>query len=414
MKNRRTPGARLGRGALAVGVLALALVTQACGPATATPHVTSAYFGMHAPGLDTAWPQASVGTVNLTTNGVYWPQLEPAPGTFDFTHLDTVVDQAHAHRAQPLLILGQTPSFHSKTPHAANVLGSVPKMAAWRTYVARVAGRYGTRVDYQIWPEANAASNWAGSRKQLAALVAAASKIIHAKAKKAVVVSPAMVIRLSFQQRALSKFFATRVGGKRVGSYVDAVAIDAYPLQRGTPEDSAALIKKARRILAAQKVRAPLWNVEINYGVAGGHAPVSSFPASKQASYVMRTFLLNAANGVKRVQWLAWADINELAIQMVQPDGVTPTAAGKAFVMVRAWMIGQSVPSCVSTRATHLYACKTVRAGHASWVYWTTKGTARVKAPQGSRHLQRMLGTPTATHAGKRITVTTAPVRVYH
>ena len=223
-----------------------------------------------------------------------------------------------------------------------------------------------------------------------------------------------MVARLPYQMKQFASLIATKVAGKPLGRYVDAVAIDAYPVPQGSPEDSAALLRKAHRILAADKVSAPLWNVEINYGVAGNHVPVTSFGANKQASYVVRTFLLDAADGVQRVYWLGWAHIDELAIQMVRPDQVTPTAAGKAYAMVRSWMIGQTVPTCVSNHKTRLYSCKTVRAGHASWVYWTTAGKTKVTAPKGSRHLQRMLGSPTRTHAGKRFVVTTAPVRVSH
>jgi polysaccharide biosynthesis protein PslG len=410
----RGASARIGRGMAAVGVLVLTLVAQACGPASARPHVTSTYFGMHAPTYDTAWPDRAVGAVNLTTNGVYWPQLQTTAGSagFDFSRLNSLVRQAHAHHAQPLLVLGQTPTFASTAPDDEHVLSTVPRMNAWRAYVAAVVARYKTRLDYEIWPEPNAAGNWQGSRKQLAELVVAAAKIIHKTSPKAVVVSPGLVIRKGSQQRWMSKFFATRVGGVRVGHYVDAVGIDAYPVQHGTPEDSAALLKAAHHILVKHKVTAPLWNVEINYGVVGGHAPVAPFATAKQASYVVRTYLLNAANGVKRVYWLGWADIAEVAIQMVQPDQVTPTAAGRAFATVRDWMAGQTAPSCVLHRATHVYACQMVRAGHASWVYWTTRGTAKVRVPKGSRHVATMDGD--VRDAPKRVTVTSAPIRVYH
>jgi len=410
----RTWGAQVGREVLAVAALVLTLVMQASGPAVASTQVTSKYFGMHVPAADTAWPSAKVGAVNLTTNNVYWPQLETSRGHFAWGHLNALVKKAHAHGAQPLLILGQTPKFHSTKPSSAVVTGTVPAMAPWRAYVSRVAARYKSRIDYQIWPEANAASNWRGTPAQLAKLVVAAAKIIHAKAPKAVVLSPAMVLRKAYQRHAMNRFFASKVNGVRVGHYVDAVAVDAYPLQHGTPEDSAALLRTAHHILAVNKVRAPLWNVEVNYGVAGGHAPVATFGAAKQASYVMRTYLLNAANGVKRVYWLGWAHIDEVAIQMVQADGVTRTAAGNAFATARTWMAGQRVAGCTRAKATHVFTCKLVRAGHASWVYWTTAGTAKVRVPQGARHLQRMGASPTATTAGKRISVTTSPVRVYH
>ena len=407
MKSWRVSGARVGRAGLGVGALVLALAAQACGPASASTHVTSRYFGMHAPSISATggFPDAPVGAVNLTTNGVYWPDIEPSDGNFQWTRLDGLVDQAHAHGAQPLLVLGLTPRFASTTPRHEVVAATVPKMTAWKDYVRHVVNKYGTRIDYQVWPEADIAANWSGRPKQLAKLVVAAARIIHKNAPKAVVVSPAMVLRLPYQQRAMSKFFAVRVDGVRVGRFLDAVGIDAYPLQHGTPEDSVALIKKARKILVANKVTAPLWNVEITYGVAGAHATVSPYTASKQASYVARTFLLNAANGVKRVYWLGWARIAEVAIQMVQPDGVTPSAAGNAYTMVRGWMAGQTVKTCARKPGTHVYACAMVRSGRASWVYWTTRGTG---ARQAARSGQSVLP---ASPEGKNIQVCRATCR---
>ena len=149
--------------ALAAAAVAAALVAQVAGSASAVPRVSDQYFGMHVPGSDTAWPDAKVGAVNLTTNLVYWPQLEPTEGTFDWTRLDALVAQARAYGARPLLVLGQTPSYASTSPTTANVAGTVPTMAAWKTFVSAVAERYKTRIDYEIWPEPNAASNWLGT-----------------------------------------------------------------------------------------------------------------------------------------------------------------------------------------------------------------------------------------------------------
>src|SRR3954452_16713523 len=135
------------RGVLAAVAVTVTLAVQACMPASASTHVTSRYFGMHAPQLAGAFPHAPVGAVNLTTNGVYWPQLEPSAGHFDFRRLQLLVEQAHAHRARPLLVLGFTPRFHSTTPHHGNVAATAPEMPAWRRYVRHVVGRFGARLD---------------------------------------------------------------------------------------------------------------------------------------------------------------------------------------------------------------------------------------------------------------------------
>ncbi len=319
------------------------------------------------------------------------------------------------HGAKPLLVLGQTPAFHSTSPGSAQVWATVPNMAAWKTYVQRVVARYGTRLDYEIWPEADISSNWAGTPQELAKLVAAAGKIIHAAAPHATVVSPAMVLRLPFERRWMNKFFAQKVGGRRIGQYVDAVGIDPYPMQKGTPEDSLALITKARHVLASHNVTAPLWNVEINYGVAGGGVPITHHSsATKQASYVVRTYVLNAAAGIRRVYWLGWGRFLTMDVQMVETDGVTPTAAGRAYVQVEKWLIGQQVRACPRDRHSHVYTCTLSRSGHPSWIYWVPTGTKTVRAPKGARFVQSLTGHVSHTAHRKKIKVTSSPVLVYH
>lgn len=397
------------RGLLVVAVAAVALILQACGSASAGAAVKDRFFGMH--GADPSlFPQA-VGAVDLTSNGVYWPDLQTSATTWSWDHLDTLVDQARSNGAQPLLVLGQTPAW-TKSGGAAT--SSVPDMDKWKAYVRAVVHRYGTRLDYEIWPEPNITSNWSGSPKALAKLVAAASTVIHRAQPHAVVVSPAMVLRLKFERIFMDKFFAQKVGGFGMGHYIDAVGIDAYPVQTGSPEDSMKLVGQARAILRSHKVSDPLWNVEINYGVAGGGQTIAHHSsASKQASYVVRTYVLNAAAHVQRVYWLGWGTYPTMDVALADASG-SPTKAGTAYSVVASWLRGQRPGACQRTSSKHLYTCKLVRSGSTSWVYWTTKGKTVVHAPRGSRHVQTMLGAVSGTRAGKAVTVTSAPVRIYH
>ncbi|MGC4110517.1 MAG: hypothetical protein QM747_08870 [Nocardioides sp.] len=417
------------------GLVATAVLLQACGQASASGtsgsrlgadssrHTTTSrasgsavsarFFGMHAPTLDTAYPKAKVGSYDLTTNGVYWPDIETAPGTYDFTKLDLLVDRARSKHAQPLLVLGQTPAFDSTQPGAANVHATMPKMGAWKAYVSALVNRYGTKIDYGIWPEPNITENWSGTPKQLATLVSAASKIIHAKAKHAVVVSPAFVLRLKFEQKFMNAFFASKVGGKPIGRSVDAVGVDPYPLVNGTPEDSLGLIKDAGKILKKHKVKAPLWNVEINFGVVGGHAGGKHWSNTKQQQYLVRNYLLDAGASVARVYWLGWFSFSEAAVQLVQSDGVTPTPAATSLGVVQTWLTGERVSPCARAKKTKIWSCKLVAKGHTSWVYWVTRGTAYVKAPQKTRKVSTITGSTKKTHPGKRLKVTASPIWVH-
>jgi len=98
---------------------------------------------------------------------------------------------------------------------------------------------------------------------------------------------------------------------------------------------------------------------------------------------------------------------------MVQPDGVTPTAAGLAFARIQGWLLGQHARGCTQDTGTGVYACQFVRDGRTSWAYWVQSGASHVKAPAGVRHVQTMYGVKSLTRPGARIRVTNQPVWVY-
>jgi hypothetical protein len=154
--------------------------------------------------------------------------------------------------------------------------------------------------------------------------------------------------------------------------------------------------------------------MEINYGILGAHQTVTPLAPSTQASYVVQTYLLNAAAGVKRVYWLEWHYKPTLGVQLVDVDNTTPTEAGVAYRTVHRWLLGTKVHSCSVSGKHRLYACELFVKRRPAWVYWTMKGTAHLRAPHGARHLETMSGRRHRIHAGKRLAVTNAPIFVHH
>ena len=390
--------------------------SQAVTPARA-PRVSPRFFGMHVPALAREFPDAPVGAVDLTTNGVYWPTLEPSAGVWDFSRLDATLAQARAHGVRPLVVLGGTPAFHSTTTQSPS-WPSVPSMSAWKAFVTavttHVAATHTGVVDYQIWPEPNVPNNFTGTPQQMADLVAAAARIIRSASPDATVVAPAMVLRFRGERRFMNQFFAAKVHGTPVGDLVDAVGVDPYPLEGGTPEDALTLVRNAQRSLARAGVTAPVWTLEINYGVpAGGVTPAAPMPARTQAAYVVRTYVTSAAAGVRRVYWLGWFGYYSLGVQMVGSDGVTPTAAGRAFALVHDWLVGHRARGCTLEPTSGVYTCTFVKAGRVSHVYWTAHGAARVHVPAGARRVERTTGAVSRVRPGDRLRVTGAPVLVH-
>jgi hypothetical protein len=355
------------------------------------------------------FPRAPITAVNLTTAGVYWNEVETAPGRYDFARLDDIVATSEDRHAQPMLLLGFTPAFHARRPRSSTAATTMPDEVAWRAWLTTVVDRYGDRLDYQVWPEANIVSNWSGTPEQMARLTAVAGEVIHAHAPDAVVVAPATTLRLSSQRQWMSRFWSTQVAGSPVADRVDAVALDPFPLEDGTPEDALDLICKARHILAKHAGDLPLWTNEINYGVpSGGALGVEPYPDAKQAAVVARTYLLQAAMGIDRVYWLGWFSYDGVAVEMVR-DGLT-TAAGRSFITVHDWLAGQTRPLC--RVESGLYECVVNGQAGVRQIFWRQHGTSSVTAEAGAARVETLAGRARQVAEGDLVRVGQAPVAI--
>jgi hypothetical protein len=407
-------------------------------------------FGVH----DYYWNslhRAGTGAIRLWDAGVQWRDLFPTPDAPNWTRLDDVVQTAHTNHTEVTLVLGLSPSY------AAAVPTDPPDPAMYDAYVRAVMSRYspshwgcGTSTGcyrgiaaYQVWNESNIATFWTGTNDQLAGLVKTVYDARNALDPGAKVVAPAMVTRLGYQQGGIKRFYATKLNNVPVWKYVDAISLNLYPTDTvsdshgrnrpATPEDSMALLAKVRGILAADGVPKsfPIWNTEINYGLRTGVSqPTPAKPVSSavQVAYVMRTFLLNAAQGVKRVDWYAY-DMGNIAPQYGgaplgntlltdpsdRPAG-TLTAAGRAFTRVQSWMKGTLVGTATkrpcSANSTGTYTCVIQYRSGMGRVYWNPWRTVNVKLVPSAHQKVSEGGSLSKVRGGATIKVGYQPVLV--
>ncbi|MBB6628494.1 hypothetical protein H5V45_14310 [Nocardioides sp. KIGAM211] len=382
-----------------------------CATTPPAGRLPASFWGMHvSQPIGADFPQAPIAAVNLTTAQTYWNIVETAPGQYDFARLDDIVSNSESRGAQPMVVLGFTPTFHAKNPASPTAAATMPDIAAWRAWVTAVVGRYGDRLDYQVWPEPNIVSNFSGTPAQMARLTVIAGGIIHAKAPDALVVAPATTLRLESQQQWMDRFWGSEVDGAPVADSVDAVALDPFPLQDGTPEDSLDLLCTARGILADHDVDLPLWTNEINYGVpSGGTSDVKPYPDAQQVAVVGRTFVLHAAVGIDRVYWLGWFSYPALAVSMARV-GVAPTPAGRAYTVVHDWLAGSPRPVCEVEKG--LYTCLVDQGDTVLRILWREKGTARVAASDGATRLRLLSGEDRRISGGDPVRVGQSPVAI--
>jgi hypothetical protein len=380
----------------------------------ATPRVTSTYFGM-TDSTPTSWPATRVGSIRLWDSGVTWRHLETSPGVFDFTNLDQQVAVARSHGARPLLTLGSTPRFHATKPNQAALYGrgsaSMPRLWAWERYVRKVVSRYGTKVDYQVWNEANVQGFWTGTPRQLAKLTQVTSKIVNANAPAAKLVSPSLGTRLSGQRLWLRNFYAQTVGGRRVARWVDVVSLHLYPLPSQGPEAAMKQLAAARSHLRALGVNKPIWNTEVNYGIqVGGGGTAKDISSRREAALLTRTYVLNIQNGVYRVYWYSW-DLQRFANTFLTTPAGALTQAGVAFGVVRTWLQGTRASGC-SRSSNGTYTCTFKYGSGVKRVYWNPSRKASVQTVSSATRLTYQTGGSTAIRGGKRIGVDFAPVMV--
>ena len=415
--------------AAVAGVLAGTLI-PATPASAASVKIDKRLFGMHDSDL-TSWPAVSPGSVRLWDAGVTWRDIERSPGVYDFSRLDQYVRAANAHGAEVTLVLGMTPDFYA--PAGGNATSMPADPAVWTNYVRAVAthyspanwqGRRGIGA-YQVWNEANVTGYWTGTPLDMAKLTKATWNAVKAVDKGALVISPAFAARIAEQIRGIQRFAFARVDGIPAWRFTDAISLNLYPKDKygtalGTPETSMALLATARKLLGFGGVppTKPIWNTEVNYGLAsGGTGKSTAISAEKQAAYVLRTFLLNAANGVQRVDWYMW-DRPQLGNTKLTTSTGVPTLAGRAFGLARSWMVGGTLvgPSkaakpCVRDRAG-TYTCVITYAGGVRRVYWNPTKKVTVKTAKSATFKVGVFGKRTKIKGGSRQSVDYRPLMV--
>ncbi len=304
--------------------------------ATTAP-IPSTYLGMHLNkwGTYTTWPgMLNFGTVRLWDTGTRWSDVQPQPGTWDWSRLDYYVNAAVKNHDAVIYTMGMTPQWASDRP-ADPKSGAVAEPAdldAWRRYVHAVATRYRGKITYwEIWNETDYAGFYDGSTPELVALTQAADEELKAVDPANVVLSPNFT---TGGLDAMSEFLSD--GG---GQYVDAMSVHLYP--HTTPEADRPFFVAVQDIMQRAGIGAkPLWNTE---GAAGDVTSTGAVTAG----LVARTYLLQWAWGVSNFDSYAW----DIAIggALSQPDHITPTVAGVAYEQVAGWLRGTRMLSRTHT-----------------------------------------------------------------
>ena len=417
-----------------------ALVLAACGGGsdTATPDAstggTSAEpigpvvapnaIGMQVEGVEVeAWPSAPFGALRLWDNGTAWSQIEVKKGEFKWDNLDGAIANANGKGLTDILmVLGTTPEwaaskktepfypFDPKDPTRPTGANSAPKdLKDWDEWVTAVVTRYkGQITSYEVWNEASLKMFFNGKPAVLAEMTKRAYDIIKANDPNALVVaaSPSMRTDASFQ-----KFYPVYLAElAKLDWPVDVFSVHAYPAGDQTPAERAALLATFKETLAAAGApEKPIWDTELNFGLAGpGDIAKTDITGAAAAGWVVRAYLDSMRNGIERSYWYIWT---QKPYPLLGVQAYPGSDGEQGFFALDNWVVGSEFGGCTDEAGT--VTCTFARDGQQSIVAWAEQGDAPYTLPAGAQLVCDPLAQCTEGTEGTQITLTQIPVRIY-
>ncbi len=378
--------------------------------------IQRAFVGMHIEGVEGgAWASAPFGALRLWDNGTAWSQIELAKGQFKWDNLDGALENATSKGMDDILyVLGTTPEWAAQEvnendypqPGAASAPANLDD---WDEWVTAVVTRYGDRIPYyQIWNEANLVNFYRGTPAEMAEMTKRAYDIIKANVPDALVVSPSPSTRLT---GAFDRFFPEYLTElQKLGWPVDIWAVHTYPDGQGTPVTRALLVQKFKDALsAASAPELPIWDTEVNYGIAGpGETPGQEITGDSAAGFVVRTYIDDLRLGIDRSYWYIWS-LQPLPFLGIQAFAGSPSEQG--FFALDNWVTGATFNGC--TEENNSVICDFSRDGTAWIVAWAQEGEAPYTTPDNSQLICDPLANCREAGPNSEITLTEVPIRVY-
>lgn len=338
---------------------------------------------MHRADSTTRWPFVRFGTWRLWDAGVTWNNIEPQRGQYHFEKLDRLIGLAQAHGVEPVFVLGVTPQWASSRPGESSPYG--PGASAeprdihdWENFVRTLAIRYKGRIHYfELWNEPQysdfeqaTGGFYSGTLASLVRLGRSASRVLKEVDPGNQLITPGF----TGAGDRLERFLAA--GGR---DFSDIIAFHFYAL---TPEQMLQKIRAVQQIMREQGVGdRELWNTEQGYEVVGPNAKIPGNlgfevrDIETEAAYILRSFVLAAAAGVRRFYFYSWE-------RLLAENETVPTVAANALGTTVRWLKGASVDSCASEDGA-VWTCSLSRGGRKAWMVWNASGEFDWTIPKG-------------------------------
>jgi len=354
--------------------------------------------------LDRALAQATRLGFGVLRQRLPWAEIEPAPGAWDWSRWDRIVDAVQAADLRLILVLETSPAWARRPWDADNPHAPPSDVADYAAFVQAVAERYcGKVLAYQVWDNPNVAPYWGAGEIDpggYVAMLRVASAAIRAADPGALVLAGGMAPTVETRGRNMSDIvFVRELCRLGATPLYDALAVKPYgfwsgPLDRRVSEgvlnfSRVVLVREELRRLGAEDKA--IWAVEGGWAAlpddwAGEPSAVGSDSAAVQAE----RFVYAVTRVRKEWPWLGLLCMGHLQ----------PAAEPTDPVWGLAWLNASGVPTELALRFDALaslstdvlypgrYAAQAVMAAQAAKTSAdvTFYGTALAVASESTQH----------------------------
>ena len=367
------------------------------------------YFGMHLQCVVSPCENNVVdpypSTLGFTTirlwDTVPWSVLEPTEARFDWTGLDSLISQATSNGVTSFVFtLGSVPPWASSNPTGncgSSPAGQCypPSLPAVDSFLTNFVQREcGLVTYYETWNEPNLGDFWRGTNAQLLTVAQHLNAIVKDPANCGCsdgvcspgggtnpnqILTPSVNSICSDSGRQWLTDWFTLADGSGVRS--DVVSFHGYECQ---PENINQEITWLRSLADEHGLRdTKIWDTEASWGKEQGSSE------ELEASWLMRSYVVQAASGVSRFYWYAYGSCSWGSLY--GPScGASPDhqqgmrEAGIAYGTVSKWLVGATMESCSSDEA-QTWSCTLTRPnGYAGIIMWNANSRLQVQVPAGN------------------------------
>ena len=376
-------------------------------------------FHTHEPAQIPSAVRAGYKAIRLWDTNTDWRSLKPQPNLWQFDRINRYLAASENAQLKVIWSIGNTPQWASARPNekCAYGLGCAAEPANlenWRRYVRTIALTFRGRIEcYEPWNEVSFPTDptfrelgsggdtgqfFTGSVTAMIDIVRVAYEEIKLADPQACVLSPSFHTSGDWVLK-LDRFLAA--GG---GQYFDVVSEHFYFGEE--PERVVRMIREIRQVLAKHGLsHVPLWNTEVGWPFIEQAKQWTGMSLENLVyAITLRTYLLNASEGIPRIYWYAWDNkVMGVVIPATQQDFGSAASAAAIHLL-------NGFETAICQSKENLWQCQVKAGGKRFKVIWLSGKTVVPQTKTYKYNATRWGRTPEFLPAGQPFVLDGRPV----